>query len=254
MARGRGRRGRRGPDRGGGLDRQGRPRGAGPGGRSPRLHRRGGRGHVHGRAAPRPDRRRGRRARRGPRAVLGQRSRGHGRGPRHGHPRRAPERAGGRRRVAGDHAGRAAPGPGEGHRPRDRHRHRARGHHPQARRAGRGERARPGGRAPCGDVRAGRRGRGGDAPARSGRRPRRLHGRQPVDPHGHQLPHDLRGRPRRAAPRDQRPAQGGRALGEALLHAPDRLGGRAGGRRAAVHDHRLRPGSTARRTSWCAAA
>ena len=29
-----------------------------------------------------------------------------------------PERAGGRRRVAGDHAGRAAPGPGEGHRPR----------------------------------------------------------------------------------------------------------------------------------------
>ena len=49
-------------------------------------------------------------------------------------------------------------------------------------------------------------------------------------------------------------AEGGRALREALVHPPDRLGHRAGGRRAAVHDDRLRRWSTASRTSWCATA
>ena len=52
MARRRRRHGRRRPDRGGGLDRQGRPRGARAGGRPARLDRGGGRGHVHGWASP----------------------------------------------------------------------------------------------------------------------------------------------------------------------------------------------------------
>ena len=70
----------------------------------------------------------------------------------------------------------------------------------------------------------------------SGRRPahprprrnaREVHEREPLDPHGHELPHGAGGCARRQA----QGAEGGRQ--EALVHAPDRLGDRAGRRRHA---------------------
>ena len=140
--------------------------------------------------------------------------------------------------------------------PADRHRHRARRDHPQGRRAGRG-RARP---PPAAAPRA-----AASAPGRPpARRPSPLRGPAaalagymdeslsiPTATSFRTLTVAVARRP--AAP-DQRRPEGGRPLREALVHAPDRLGDRAGGRRAARHGHRLRRWSTASRTSWCAAA
>ena len=73
----------------------------------------------------------------------------------------------------------------------------------------------------------------GAPPPRAGRRrcpahprargnAREVHEREPLDPDGHELPHRAGGRARRPA----QGAEGGRQ--EALVHAPDRLGDRAG--------------------------
>ena len=143
----------------------------------------------------------------------------------------------GRRRRAGGEArsgaGRAHPGP-DPRRQRRRERDPRRGPHgnrPRDRpRIGQGQRP-----ARAGDQggRAGRAGRRRSTRARRERHrappdprprghPRPLHGREPLDPHRHQLPHAPGGRARRPPAR----AQGGRP--QAQLHAPDRLGDRPG--------------------------
>ncbi len=67
-----------------------------------------------------------------------------------------------------------------------------------------------------------------------GGHPRPVHGREPLHPHGHQLPHPARGRAGRAP----QGAEGGGE--EALLHPPDRLGDRAGRPRLAGDGQLLR--------------
>ena len=112
-------------------------------------------------------------------------------------------------------------GPGLGRRRQDREgrRPRRRG---ERRGSGRGARAR----------------RRGEAAARPRGDAREGDGREPQDADGDLVPHAPRRHPRRQAQGDQRAAEGARDQG--LVHAPDRLGDRAGGDRVAGDGPHLR--------------